>query len=310
MGTTVAQKMERAWAILRWRYLQAGAFPYHERSFLGRIGNWDDKGMRPLIVVQSHRRSGTHFLIDEIRARFPVAREWMHLDGDFFARLMHMPVVIKSHDAYFGEKLRERRPWHSYMHWVAASSLYTNAKHVYIVRNPRDVLRSQFYFDLKGHEPAYRVDPDTSFADYVKAPSARDPDGKLSQVGYWCAHVKAWLDRPEAHILRYEDLLSQPEVEMERLATYLGLELQKPRTVKSSAIGRKTTERRSKEKLAAWGPDEERLLEVELARHGLPDFGYGIAAPPAATRGAPIKPAERPVRTYSASAGLARSVHS
>ncbi len=306
MGTSLAQKMDRAWAILRWRYLQSSAFPYHERSFLGRIGNWDDKGMRPLILVQSHRRSGTHFLIDEIRARFPVAREWMHLDGDFFARLMQMPVVVKSHDAYFGEKLKERRPWHSYMHWVAASSLYTNAKHVYIVRNPRDVLRSQFYFDLKGHEPAYRIDPDASFADYVKAPSARDPTGKLSQIGYWCAHVKAWHSRPEPHVLRYEDLLAHPEAEMERLSAYLGLDLQKPRRVKSSAIGRKTTERRSKEKLAVWGADQEHLLEIELARHDLPDFGYGIAAPPAGRRIPEMS--ERPARAYSPH--IAHRVHS
>ncbi|OYX14743.1 MAG: hypothetical protein B7Z15_02875, partial [Rhizobiales bacterium 32-66-8] len=185
-----SRKAHRVWDVVRWGLSARVRKAPEESAFVGPTGGCDGQGLRRLIVVHSHRRSGTHFLIDTLRSRFEVAPDWFHLEEDFFARLIDAPVVIKSHERVWGEKICSDVPWQSYLHWVAASALYSSASHIHIVRDPRQVMRSQYYFDLKGHEPAYRISPDTRFADYVRARSARDPQGHHSQLSYWCAQVE------------------------------------------------------------------------------------------------------------------------
>ncbi|WP_165933769.1 sulfotransferase [Aquabacter spiritensis] len=232
-------------------------------------------------MVHAHRRSGTHFLIDTLRSRFDVDRDWFHLEEDFFARLVRAPVVIKGHERFWGEKIRGRDCWHSYLHWVAAAACYSGARHIHILRDPRAVLRSQFYFDLKGHEPAFRLKPGTSFQSYLRAPSARDPDRRVNQIAYWCAHVAAWLERDDVLHLRYEDLLAAPEAELARIGGFLGMPVRPAQRRASSAIGRKTSTRQAAVAPAVWSEREEALLMEVWRAFGLPDLGYEIGRVPA-----------------------------
>ncbi len=275
---SLARKAHRAWDVLRWRHLSLRRPPPQEAHFVGPIARCDDKGLRRAIQVHSHRRSGTHFVMDTLRANFDVDRDWFHLEEDFYARLTHKPVVLKSHERAWGEKIRSPDHWHCYMHWVAASACYSSAFHIHVIRNPRDVMRSQYYFDMKGHEAAFRIEPETQFLAYLTTPSVRDPQGRLTPLAYWCAHMAAWLAQPDVHMVRYEDLLADPQAELARLSLFLNMPVQAARRVQQSAIGRQTSIRMSKLFQADWGAREEQHLLDQCRRFNLPDLGYGLAA--------------------------------
>lgn len=269
------RKVHRAWSAVKWGQSRRHETGNHG-AFLGGIGECADGVLQPAIIVHSHRRSGTHFLIDTLLQNFHVARDWFHLEEDFFSRLGQMPVVLKSHERYFGEKTHSREPWHSYLHWVAATACYSSAYHLHIVRDPRDVLRSQYYFDRKGHEARYQIGPEVSFRDYLTRPSRRDPDGALTPPAYWCAQIAAWSRRPDVLQLRYEDLGRDMAGELERISAFIGLPVLARRWLPSTAIGRKTSERQARLGEAAWGPEEEGVLQAAALGFDLPRLGYGL----------------------------------
>lgn len=269
------RKMHRAWSAVKWGYSRRQEVG-NNGAFLGGIGDCEEGVLQSAIIVHSHRRSGTHFLIDTLLQNFPVARDWFHLEEDFFSRLGHSPVVLKSHERHFGEKTHSRDPWHSYLHWVAATACYSSALHMHIVRNPRDVLRSQYYFDRKGHEPRYQIPADLSFIDYLACPSRRDPEGKLTPAAYWCAQVSAWSRRPDVLHLRYEDLCLDMPGQLERISAFIGLPVLPRRWLPSTAIGRKTSGRQAQHGAADWGPAEEALLRSAALHFALPRLGYGL----------------------------------
>lgn len=273
---SLSRKAYRALTVLRWKRPALSRMEERDAGFVGPVGMQPD-GLKRAIIVQSHRRSGTHFLIDTLRSRFPVARDWFHLEEDFYARLLTEPVVLKSHDRLWREKLASDSPWHSFLHWVAASTCHDGAAHIHIMRNPRDVLRSLYFFDLKGHEARYQIVSDLPFSAYLARPSRRDPEGVMTPVELWCAHMAAWLARPAVLQVRYEDLLEAPEREVARLADFLGLQAHAPRWRESSAIGRTTTARFEKRMPAEWTGMEEDALLRACRIHGLPDLGYGLA---------------------------------
>lgn len=306
------RKVHRAWSAVKWGYSrrhEAG----NQGAFLGGIGDCTDGTLKPAIIVHSHRRSGTHFLIDNLLQTFEVARDWFQLEEDFFSRLSHAPVVLKSHERHFGEKTHSRDPWHSYLHWVAATACYSSAFHLHIVRNPRDVLRSQYYFDRKGHEPRYQIAPDLSFTDYLARPSSRDPQARLTPAAYWCAQVSAWSQRQDVLQLRYEDMCLDTTGQLERISSFIGLPVLQRRWLPSTAIGRKTSEREAQHRAAQWGPAEEALLQTAVLPYALPRLGYGLeseglipalAAPQARQQQmAPVR-AVSPTRTYAVQASI------
>ena len=273
---SLSRKAHRALSILRWQRPGRREAGSKGAAFVGPVAG-EGAALRRAIVVQSHRRSGTHFLIDTLRTRFPVARDWFHLEEDFYARLLSAPVVLKSHDSIWREKLSCETPWGSFLHWVAASACHDAAFHIHIMRNPRDVLRSLYFFDLKGHEERHRIAPETDFCTYIATPSSRDPEGRLTPVEVWCAHIAGWLATPRVLQVRYEDLLAAPETEVARIADFTDLAAHPARWRDSSAIGRQTSARVSRISPAEWTDREEDHLLSSARRFGLPDIGYGLA---------------------------------
>lgn len=269
------RKVHRAWSAVKWGYSRQHEVG-NKGAFLGGVGDCGESGLLPAIVVHSHRRSGTHFLIDTLLQNFSVARDWFHLEEDYFSRLGQTPVVLKSHERYFGEKALSREPWHSYLHWVAATACYSSGYHLHIVRDPRAVLKSHYYFDRKGHEPGHQIPPDLSFGDYLARPSSRDPEGKLTPAQFWCAHVSAWSRRPEVLHLRYEDLCLDMPGQLARISDFTGLPVQRRRWLPSTAIGRATSECQGRQRPAEWGPAEEMQLQSAALAYDLPRLGYGL----------------------------------
>ena len=95
---------------------------------------------------------------------------------------------------------------------------------IYIVRDPRDVAVSFYFYNLK-----VRVIPDGYPMDeFVTRFIAANVVSYADRVGCWEDHVLSWVRLREGHegfrLVRYEDLLADPVKELTRLATLLGID--------------------------------------------------------------------------------------
>ena len=107
------------------------------------------------------------------------------------------PRIMKSHE-YFDARFR---------------------KVIYIVRDPRDVVLSQFHFFRKKR----RIADDSSMEQFV----TRFVAGETCDYGSWGTNVASWLVARQKSenflLLRYEDMVEQTAVELARVAEFLGL---------------------------------------------------------------------------------------
>jgi len=107
------------------------------------------------------------------------------------------PRIMKSHE-YFDARFR---------------------KVVYIVRDPRDVVVSQFHFFRKRR----RIGDDSSIEQFV----TRFVAGETCDYGSWGDNVASWLvtrqNSPGFLLLRYEDMVAQTSAELTRVASFLGV---------------------------------------------------------------------------------------
>jgi Sulfotransferase domain len=95
---------------------------------------------------------------------------------------------------------------------------------IYIVRDPRDVAVSFYYYNLK-----VRVIPDGySMDEFVNRFIAASVVPYADRVGSWQDHVLSWIrlrkDAPGFRLVRYEDLLADPVRELTRLAPLMGVD--------------------------------------------------------------------------------------
>ncbi len=95
---------------------------------------------------------------------------------------------------------------------------------VYIVRDPRDVAVSFYFYNLK-----VRVIPDGySMEEFVERFIAARVVPYADRVGCWQDHVLSWirlrLGKPGFRLVRYEDLLADPVKELTSLAQVLGIQ--------------------------------------------------------------------------------------
>jgi Sulfotransferase domain len=95
---------------------------------------------------------------------------------------------------------------------------------IYIIRDPRDVAVSFYFYNLK-----VRVIPDGySMDEFVERFVAAKVVGYADRVGCWQDHVLSWLrlrdGKPGFRFVRYEDLLADPEKELRALAPLLGID--------------------------------------------------------------------------------------
>jgi hypothetical protein len=134
-----------------------------------------------------------------------------------YVKRVPRPRIIKSHE-YFDPRYR---------------------KVMYIVRDPRDVALSYYDFSRK-----YRQIEDS----YPLARFVSDfVGGRLSSAdwGTWGENVASWVytrnGRPEFLLLRYEDMLSNTESELNKVARFLGIEA--PRERLTAAIERSSADR-------------------------------------------------------------------
>ena len=103
---------------------------------------------------------------------------------------------------------------------------------IYVVRDPRDVAVSLYHFQRKRRviEDKYPIE---SFITRFLAGENVRPD----RMGSWAENVTSWLavrqNSPGFLLLRYEDLLENPERELAEVASFLGIKASPERIAKT-----------------------------------------------------------------------------
>ena len=187
---------------------------------------------RPGVLVVSHERSGTHFLMNALAGAFhyrvQIDVEPDELPGNYYlppdllraiaGRAAYQPYVLfKSHhaaeffDGIFDELLK-------------------SVVILYIHRHPVDVMVS-FWRLIHGFH--WREGPKTATAlDFARA----EPEGQMlryqmhqrrNMLDRWARHVEGWIaaaqDRPRLMVVRYDALLNDYEQTLRSLAPVLGV---------------------------------------------------------------------------------------
>ncbi|MEQ9468759.1 MAG: sulfotransferase domain-containing protein [Ekhidna sp.] len=176
---------------------------------------------KPIILVNSHRRSGTHFLIDTIRKNIPnayfpnsfsipvdfnIGSLFAYSDRvtDTFIKLINQnqdPVIVKSH--LLAEETNLMDPTNRHQELI--KELFDKSHKLYVYRDGKDVLTSLYHFV----HPQRTV----SFSEFLRGPNdhiakkVREPQSfDANRVKYWSYHVHSWLTQPDAFSISYKDL--------------------------------------------------------------------------------------------------------
>jgi hypothetical protein len=174
-----------------------------------------------IIVVHSHPRSGTHFIIDSLRlnldrAVFPLSVPW-NSDFNYGALMRNDPAVnefierqlsensitiFKSHLLPVEIETAIKRSKLSQKCVVLMRRIWKEAKHIYIYRDIRDVMISYYHFKDWG----------MSFQEFIRSPNDLDKfhirkvqEYDCDRVSLWVEHVTRWLEFPHAVVIQYED---------------------------------------------------------------------------------------------------------
>ena len=134
---------------------------------------------------------------------------------------------------------------------------------IYIVRDPKDVAVSQYHFKIK-----CKLIPDGYPMEEFIASFVR---GDATSYGSWGEHVGSWLAArlgdPEFLLIRYEDLHRQTDVEVIRIANFLGID-PTPQRIRW-AIEQSTSERMRKleqTEAGRWGSTKDTRKDKSFFR--------------------------------------------
>lgn len=119
-------------------------------------------------------------------------------------RLHEDLVFVKTHNAHLSA------------HGVPLCTEAFTAGAVYIVRDPRDVALSYAAFTGRG------VDEIIDFMASDGAANASDGVQVFELLSSWSAHALSWVASPRRLLVRYEDLLAEPERGFARIIRFLG----------------------------------------------------------------------------------------
>ncbi|MEQ8316829.1 MAG: sulfotransferase domain-containing protein [Phycisphaerales bacterium] len=189
-------------------------------------------GVRP-VVVASHRRSGTHLMLDFLRRQFDACRpafrfgvnphRYLYFVLDRFStdHRFHVGVdtcarVVRSMDV----PPLKTHSTPDFSGFIEAGRAFSEAALregvvLYCVRDVRAVLAS-----LHAFERTTGATKAGSLSDFV-----REENAGGNRVRLWADHVRAWLDlQPAAHVVHYEQMVGDPSSMLDELAELLGHE--------------------------------------------------------------------------------------
>lgn len=206
------------------------------------------------VLVASHERSGTHFLMNSMAANLGyIAEPWLNLDWElginffspsslwsFFSSLSDQQVgnVIKSHHAYgFFSPIAEQ--------------MGEEYRVVYIHRHVCETLAS--YWRLVQHSTWFEGPRHTTLSEFIRS----KPQGGMARYQFqpaenlvqrWAIHVDGWIEAAKTNrfilAIGYHDLETQFEITLRRLAQFLDRDMpnepMRPSPVKNVVLPRET----------------------------------------------------------------------
>ncbi len=206
------------------------------------------------IFIVSYPKSGntwTRFLIgnviyldenlDFISVEKRIPDIYLHTDSALLR--IKSPRVLKSHE-YFTPRYK---------------------RVIYIVRDPRDVLVSYYYHLIK----ANRFDPNKPIYEFAVEFMA----GKFDPYGSWYENVSTWVSARKGSrdfiLIRYEDMLTNTQNELQKIVTFLGHERdtgQMNAAIERSSIT--TMQELEKKQANQWGTTKGTNLNMPFIRSG------------------------------------------
>lgn len=190
-----------------------------------------------IIIVNSHRRSGTHLMIDTLlqnieEARFP---RYGQLPADFnlgsllrkddriykiFEKELSKQgvLIVKNHNLLVESEIQEP----SDKHEVLLRKVLDRAQHIYVQRNPTAVLASLYNYCGRKTPPSDFIRQKN---DHYCLKSDQAKDYHNTRPRYLGFHVSDWQRRPDVCHFKYENLVTSFEDEAERLFEFIGVKL-------------------------------------------------------------------------------------
>src|SRR6202043_2959206 len=138
---------------------------------------------------------------------------------------------------------------------------------IYMVRDPRDVAVSFYFYNLK-----VRVIPNGYPMDeFVSRFVAANVVPYADRVGCWQDHVLSWVrlreGAPGFRLIRYEDLLVDPAKELMKLAPMLGIDPTPARIERAIALSSASSMRSLEKKQSRqWGTTKNSRQDIPFVR--------------------------------------------
>lgn len=188
------------------------------------------------VMIATHRRSGTHLLIDFLRRQFPSFQSWkfpgepadrLYLAMGSLARGMtHKSTarrilrraarpILKTHS--LPDFDLQRGGFEALVDWAR-----TRGQLIYCIRDCRAVMASMYLY-MQSYEPRARVPAAEFLRQTDPQPEFMRPEhSALSRPAQWARHVEDWRTQAGVLVVRYEDVLRQPRETLEALSAHLG----------------------------------------------------------------------------------------
>ncbi|MEX1213620.1 hypothetical protein [Saccharospirillum sp.] len=219
-----------------------------------------------IIQISSHRRSGTHALIDLVRSRFSIENDFFHLEDVLdwpLAKLEESSIIVKTHEPEPEKKLHHFIKL-GHVSEEKAQDISDKTINIHAYRHPRNVFRSLYYFNIKGHEPVFQIPEKMLFLEFLKQEGVQDADPNENRVQFWQRCVRNWAIREDVLALKYYDIASGTEEIVNALSEHLQLApvSHKGISQESTAIGRETTKTMGGRSL--WTSESELFYEGEI----------------------------------------------
>ena len=185
------------------------------------------------VIVASHRRSGTHLLIDTIVSNISgyitdAGRNHLVLDHltsrveqqvsleDFMIFLEQKPRVIKTHSHADITSFFENSK--SIVKYV--ESLFSDSRVIYVYRDGRDVLTS-LYFYMRRFSPTVQ---NKTLSEFIRMSNDVDVgtcSEKFDRIDFWKFHVESWLEQNSILLISYEQLITAFNQTLRKISDFL-----------------------------------------------------------------------------------------
>lgn len=192
------------------------------------------------VIVVSHRRSGTHFLIDAIINNFDCYSNVEYLTLE---QVMPYPEYQQTELPAFRKIVEENKANVFKTHLISnfrslglpndvedyLSETFAASKKIYIKRDGRDVMVSLFNY-MKGFDDKVACG---SFNEFLRGKNVFDRGeyNQINRVRYWQRHVEEWRNSElgkTALFVSYEDLFLDFENTLKEIARFLEQPLREP----------------------------------------------------------------------------------